>query len=195
MLKQISKIFLLSLLVLGVSSCGYNKIQSLDEDVKAAWGEVENQYKRRSDLIPNLINTVKGYMAHEKEVLIGVTEARAKATSVSVNKDVLKDPALMKKFMTAQSGLSGSLGRLLLSVEKYPDLKANESFQNLMAQLEGTENRIAVARRRYIAIVSEYNKSIRLFPTNLTAKYILHMETRPVFSVSEKEKETPKVQF
>ena len=190
------KKILFSLLpLLFISGCGYNSLQREDETVKASWSEVENQYQRRHDLIPNLVETVKGYAKHEKETLEGVVEARAKATAVNVNADSLSDPQAMKRFEEAQKGLSSALSRLMVVVEKYPDLKANENFKELQAQLEGTENRITVARKRYIDNVAEYNSEVRSFPTNLTAKYLLGLKTRETFSVAEEVKKAPEVKF
>lgn len=176
------------------SSCGYNKIQGLDEDTKAAWSEVLNQYQRRSDLTPNLVETVKGYAKHESQTLEGVVAARAKATQITVDAKTLT-PDAVKKVQAAQGELSQALGRLMVVSEQYPQLKANENFRDLQSQLEGTENRIAVARKRYIELVAEYNKSIRFFPTNLTAKYLLHAEAKETFTVEESVKQTPKVKF
>jgi len=159
-------LFALSLL----GGCGYNDIQTKDEGVKAAWSEVVNQYQRRADLVPNLVNTVKGYAQHEEETLTKVTEARASATRVTITPGDLSDEAKVKQFQAAQGELSSALSRLLAVSENYPDLKANELFKDLQAQLEGTENRIAVARNRYIAAVQDYNVYVRSFPHNLTAK-------------------------
>jgi LemA protein len=152
-----------------LSACGYNEFQSKDESVKAAWSEVVNQYQRRADLVPNLVNTVKGYAAQEKDVLIGVTEARAKATSIQVTPETLNDPEAFKKFQAAQGELSGALSRLIAVSENYPQLKSDQNFRDLQAQLEGTENRITVARNRYIQTVRDYNVTVRSFPNNLTA--------------------------
>ncbi len=152
-----------------LSACGYNEFQSQDEAVKAAWSEVVNQYQRRADLVPNLVNTVKGYAAQEKDVLVGVTEARARATSINVNAETLNDPNAFKQFQEAQGQLSGALGRLIAVSENYPQLKSDQNFRDLQAQLEGTENRIAVARNRYIQSVQAYNVTVRRFPNNLTA--------------------------
>ena len=152
-----------------LSACGYNDFQSKDETVKAAWSEVVNQYQRRADLVPNLVNTVKGYAAQEKDVLIGVTEARAKATSIQVTPETLNDPEAFKKFQAAQGELSGALSRLLVVTENYPNLKSDQNFRDLQSQLEGTENRITVARNRYIQTVRDYNVTVRQFPNNLTA--------------------------
>ena len=169
-----------------LSGCGYNAFQSKDEATKAAWGEVVNQYQRRADLIPNLVNTVKGYAAHEKETLESVTRARAAATSFQITPEVLNNPEAFKKFQAVQGELSGALSRLMAVSEKYPDLKANENFRDLQSQLEGTENRITVARQRYIAAVQDYNVSVRSFPKNLTAM-VFGYETKPSFTV-ENEK-------
>ena len=174
-----------------LAGCGYNDLQGLDENVKAAWSEVQNQYQRRADLIPNLVNVVKGYAAHEQETLEAVTEARAKVGSLQVTPQVLNDPQTFKKFEDAQAGLSSALSRLLVVVEKYPDLKANQNFLELQSQLEGTENRIAVARKRYIDSVNDYNKMVRFFPTNLTARYLLHLDVRPNFTATSMGVEKP----
>jgi len=152
-----------------LSGCGYNTMQSQDEQVKSAWSEVLNQYQRRADLIPNLVNTVKGYAAQEQQVLLGVTEARARVGSVQMTPEMLNDPQAFAKFQAAQGQLSGALSRLLVVTENYPQLKSDQNFRDLQAQLEGTENRITVARNRYIQAVQDYNVSIRSFPGNLTA--------------------------
>ena len=170
-----------------LSGCGYNTLQSQDEQVKAAWSEVVNQYQRRADLIPNLVNTVKGYAQQEKDVLIGVTEARAKATSIQATPELLANPQAFQQFQRAQGELSGALSRLLVVAENYPQLKSDANFRDLQAQLEGTENRITVARNRYIKSVQEYNVTVRSFPTNLTAMVFGHDE-KPQFTV-ENEKE------
>jgi LemA protein len=184
-------------LLLAMSGCGYNKIQGLDEETNAAWSEVLNQYQRRADLVPNLVNVVKGYAAHERETLEAVTQARAQATGFKPSPDLLKEPEAFRQFQQAQRELSSALSRLLVVVEKYPDLKANESFRDLQSQLEGTENRIAVARKRYIDKVAEYNKAVRFFPTNLTAKYILHVDVKPTFTVPDEKAvaKPPEVKF
>ncbi|MDR4478562.1 MAG: LemA family protein [Nitrospira sp.] len=183
--------------VLTLSGCGYNDLQGLDEDTKAAWSEVINQYQRRADLIPNLVNTVKGYAAHEKDTLESVVQARAKATSVQMTPELLKDEAAFKKFQEAQQGLSSALGRMLALAENYPNLKADQGFRDLQSQLEGTENRITVARKRYIDKVAEFNKMVRYFPTNLTAKFLLHMEEKANFTVADEAavSKPPEVQF
>lgn len=180
-----------------VSGCGYNDLQGLDEDTKAAWSEVINQYQRRADLIPNLVATVKGYAAHEKETLEGVVNARAKATGVQVTPEMLKDPAAFDMFQKAQAGLTSALGRLIAIAENYPNLKADQNFRDLQSQLEGTENRITVARKRYIDRVADYNKMVRYFPTNLTAKFLLHLEERPNFTVADENAvaKPPEVKF
>jgi LemA protein len=181
--------------LLVLSGCGYNKLQGLDEEVKGAWAEVQNQYQRRADLVPNLVATVKGAANFEQETLQKVIEARSAATSIKVDANALNNPETFKKFEQAQNQLSSALSRLLVVVEKYPDLKANQNFQNLQAQLEGTENRIAVARKRYIESVAEYNKGVRFFPTNLTAKWLLGLDVRPTFSADEAAQKPPEVKF
>ncbi|HEX7634394.1 MAG TPA: LemA family protein [Noviherbaspirillum sp.] len=169
-----------------LSACGYNDFQAQDEAVKAAWSEVVNQYKRRADLIPNLVNTVKGYASHERETLEAVTRARAAATSVQVTPDVLNNPEAFRKFQQAQGELSSALSRLLAVSENYPNLKADASFRDLQSQLEGTENRITVARQRYIQTVREYNVLARSFPTNLTAM-MFHYDVKPSFMVEDEK--------
>jgi len=187
--------FVLVALLLGLSGCGYNKLQGLDEDVKAAWSEVQNQYQRRADLVPNLVSTVKGAAQFEQETLQKVIEARAQATSIKLDTQALSNPETFKKFEDAQRNLSGALSRLLVVAERYPELKANQNFRDLQAQLEGTENRIAVARKRYIGNVAEYNKGIRYFPTNLTARYLLHLEVRQSFTAEDSAAKPPQVKF
>jgi LemA protein len=186
-----------AILFVALSGCGYNDLQGLDEDTKAAWSEVVNQYQRRADLIPNLVATVKGYAAHEKDTLDSVVQARSQATGIQVTPETLKDPAAFEKFQQAQASLGSALGRLIAIAENYPNLKADQNFRDLQSQLEGTENRIAVARKRYIEKVAEYNKSVRFFPTNLTAKYILHMEEKPNFTVADEKAvaKPPEVKF
>ena len=173
---------LIATLCLALSGCGYNTIQTQDEAVKGAWSEVVNQYQRRADLIPNLVNTVKGYAAQEQAVLIGVTEARARATSIQATPELLNDPAALQKFQAAQGELTSALKSLLVVVERYPDLKSDQNFRDLQAQLEGTENRIAVARNRYIESVQTYNGTIRRFPVNLTAM-VFNYDVKPNFTV------------
>jgi LemA protein len=181
---------------LTLSGCGYNEFQTKDEQVKAAWAEVLNQYKRRADLIPNLVNTVQGYAAHERQTLEAVVNARARATSVQLPAEALDDPAKVKQFQQAQGELAGALGRLLVVAENYPQLKADANFRDLQAQLEGTENRITTARNRFINAVREYNTLARQFPTNLTAM-LFGYKQKASFEV-ENEKaiaEPPKVDF
>ena len=182
-------------LALSLSGCGYNRLQGLDEDVKAAASEVDNQYQRRAELVPNLVETVKGYAKHEKETLESVVKARSEATQTTLSTENLSDPKAVQRYQQAQEQLSSALSRLLVVVEKYPELKANQNFRDLQAQLEGTENRIAVARRRYIEAVAEYNKAVRYFPTNLTAKFLLGLQPREPFTVSEETKKPPAVKF
>jgi LemA protein len=180
---------------LAASGCGYNQIQGADEQVKAAWAEVANQYQRRADLVPNLVNTVKGAANFEKSTLEAVVNARAKATSIQATPELVNDPAAFAKFEAAQTELKGALSRLLATVENYPDLKASAAFRDLQAQLEGTENRIAVARNRYIAAVAEYNKLVRYFPTNLTARFLLHAEPKATFEATPGSEKPPEVKF
>ena len=196
MRRAVRGILLLVLLPI-VSGCGYNEIQGLDEETKAAWSEVLNQYQRRADLIPNLVNTVKGYAAHERETLEAVTQARSQVAGIKATPELLNDPAAFQKFQEAQGQLSSALSRLLAVAENYPDLKASENFRDLQSQLEGTENRIAVARKRYIDKVAEYNKAVRFFPTNLTARFILHAEVKPTFTVQDERavSKAPEVKF
>jgi LemA protein len=172
-------VILLAVTAMLLSGCGYNTIQVQDEATKSAWSEVVNQYQRRADLIPNLVNTVKGFAAQEQAVLIGVTEARARATQTQVNAD---DPASLQQFQAAQGELSSALSRLMVVVERYPELKSDQNFRDLQAQLEGTENRITVARNRYIQAVQDYNVTIRKFPVNLTAM-IFGYDVKPNFTV------------
>jgi len=176
---------LLALTLLVVPGCGYNDLQGLDEDTTATWSEVLNQYQRRADLIPNLVAIVKGYAAHEKDTLTAVTQARSQVAGIKATPELLKDPAAFQQFQAAQGELSSALARLMVVVEKYPDLKANEHFRDLQSQLEGTENRITVARKRYIDKVADFNKMVRFFPTNLTAKYLLGMDVKPNFTVAD----------
>ena len=183
-------------LAVSLSGCGYNTMQSQDEAANAAWSEVVNQYQRRADLVPNLVATVQGYAKHEKEVLTEVTEARAKVGSVQLTGDTATNEQQLKAFSDAQAGLTSALSKLMVVVEKYPELKANANFLDLQKQLEGTENRIAVARSDYIESVQTYNTTVRQFPNNLTAK-MFGMEVRPNFTVeNEKAISTaPKVSF
>ena len=182
--KLMFTLFLISISLLG--GCGYNTLQSTDEQIKASWSEVLNQYQRRADLVPNLVNVVKGYAAHEKEVLEAVTEARSRVGSIQATPELINDAQAFAKFQAAQGQLSSALSRLLAVSENYPNLKADGVFRDLQAQLEGTENRIAVARNRYIKAVQEYNVTVRRFPSNLTAK-LFGYKIKPNFTV-ENEK-------
>ncbi|MEA2858421.1 MAG: LemA protein [Methylobacteriaceae bacterium] len=184
------------LLGLGLSGCGYNTIPTLEEQAKARWADVQNQYQRRADLIPNLVATVQGYAKQEKDVLTSVIEARAKATSIRVDASQLTDPEKVKQFQDAQNQLSGALGRLLAVSEAYPDLKSNQNFLALQSQLEGTENRIAVARRDYIEAVREYNLSLRTFPTMIWAKTVF-AGNKPMaeFTATDAAQTPPQVKF
>ena len=177
---------LLLLLAVSLSGCGYNAIQKQDEAVKAAWSEVLNQYQRRADLVPNLVNTVKGYAQHEEKVFVEVTNARAKVGSLQINAGSLDDPQKLKQFQAAQGELGSALSRLMVVSENYPQLKADGLFQNLQAQLEGTENRVTVARNRYVQSVEQYNGMIRTFPNNLTAK-VFGYKVKPNFSVDNEK--------
>ena len=185
-MKTWMKWLTVALLASMLSACGYNDFQDKDEQVKAAWGEVVNQYQRRADLIPNLVNTVKGYASHEKETLESVTRARAAATSFQITPEVLNNPEAFKKFQQVQGELSSALSRLMAISENYPQLKADTSFRDLQSQLEGTENRITVARQRYIQSVREYNVLARSFPTNLTAMMFSY-EVKPSFTVDNEK--------
>ena len=179
------------------AGCGINNIPTYDEEVKAAWGQVENQYQRRADLVPNLVATVKGYAAHESETLQAVTEARAKVGSIQVDSKLLDDPQRLKQFEEAQAQLRGALQRLMVVAEQYPDLKANQNFLALQSQLEGTENRIAVARRDYVAAVQKYNTEIRTFPGNLWHKFMYSdLPVRETYqATSENANKAPTVNF
>jgi LemA protein len=169
-------------MALTLSGCGYNTLQTTDEDITATWAEVLNQYQRRADLVPNLVNVVKGYAAHEREVLTRVTEARARVGAIQATPELVNDEAAFQRFIAAQGELTGAISRLLLVAENYPQLKADGLFRDLQAQLEGTENRIAVARNRYIAAVKTYNVTVRSFPSNLTAM-LFGFKTKPTFTV------------
>ncbi|PVZ89424.1 hypothetical protein C9426_03920 [Serratia sp. S1B] len=193
LIKRMVLTILLSTTLL-VSGCGYNSLQVKDEAVNAAWSEVENQYQRRADLVPNLVNVVKGYAKHEKDVLVQVTQARASVASLKIDAQTLQDPAAFQKFQQAQAQLGSALSRLIAVSENYPDLKANQQFLDLQAQLEGTENRIAVARKRYISTVQDYNTYVRQFPQSLTAK-VIGMKTRPNFSAETGADKAPTVSF
>jgi LemA protein len=169
-----------------LSGCGYNTLQTTDEQIKASWAEVLNQYQRRADLIPNLVNTVKGYAAQEKDVLLGVTEARARVGSIQATPELVNDPEAFAKFQAAQGQLTSALSRLLVVSENYPQLKSDQNFRDLQAQLEGTENRITVARNRYIKAVQEYNITVRSFPSNLTAM-MFGYKIKPSFTVENEQ--------
>jgi LemA protein len=187
MLKWLLTVFM----ALALSGCGYNTLQTTDEDIKATWAEVLNQYQRRADLVPNLVNVVKGYAAHEEKVFIEVTEARARVGAMQATPELVNDEAAFRKFVAAQGELTGAISRLLLVAENYPQLKADGLFRDLQAQLEGTENRITVARNRYIDAVKTYNVTVRSFPSNLTAM-LFGYETKPSFTVeNEKAIATP----
>lgn len=179
---------------LTLSGCGYNTLQVKDEAVTASWSEVQNQYQRRADLVPNLVNVVKGYAKHEEQVLTEVTQARANVAGLKVDKEVLEDPALFEKYQQAQAQMTSALSRLIAVSENYPDLKANEQFRDLQVQLEGTENRIAVARNRYISSVQDFNSYARQFPQVMTAK-VIGMDTKPNFSADPTSQNVPKVSF
>lgn len=194
-MKRIILLVLVGLVSIVLSGCGYNTLQTKEEGVFKAWADVESTLQRRADLIPNLVETVKGYAKHEQETLQSVIEARAKASSVQLSPEQLSNPAAMQQLQEAQGGLSSALSRLLLVVERYPDLKANQNFLDLQNQLEGTENRINVARQRYNTAVSDFNGSIRRFPANLTNNFILHLERKEYFKADEGAKEVPKVSF
>jgi len=178
-----------------LSGCGYNQMQKNEEAVFAAWADVEATYQRRADLIPNLVETVKAYASHESETLQAVTEARAKVGQVNLSAKDLDNPATLEKFQAAQGELSGALSRLLVVAERYPDLKANQNFLDLQHQLEGTENRINVARQRYNAAVQTFNGSIRTFPNNLTNNFLLHLERKEPFKAQAGAEQAPQVKF
>lgn len=192
---RIAKLFVFLFLLTGLSGCGYNSIQQNDEAVNRAWGDLESQLQRRSDLVPNLVATVKGAANFERETLEAVVEARAKASSVTLTPEMLSDPAAMQQFTQAQGALSSSLSRLLVTVERYPEIKANQNFRDLQNQLEGTENRISVARQRYNAAVETFNFSIRRFPNSLTNSMLLNLEARQYFKADEGARELPEVRF
>jgi LemA protein len=187
---------IISFLAALLSGCGYNTLQSTDENIKASWSEVLNQYQRRADLVPNLVNVVKGYAAHEKDVLTQVTEARARVGSIQATPELVDDEEAFHKFIAAQGQMTSAISRLLAVAENYPQLKADTLFRDLQAQLEGTENRITVARNRYIAAVKDYNITVRSFPTNLTAM-LFGFKTKPSFTVEDEKAIAvpPKVDF
>ena len=195
-MKRLIALFMLLAAMTGLSGCGYNTLQSQDEQIKAAWAEVVNQYQRRADLIPNLVETVRGFAQQERDVLIGVTEARAKVGSVQATPEVVDDPQKFAQFQAAQGELSSALSRLMVVVERYPELKSDANFRDLQAQLEGTENRITVARNRYIESVQSYNGTVRRFPSNLTAK-VFGYDVKPTFTVDNESEiaRPPQVSF
>jgi LemA protein len=194
-MKKYFVLFLGLIAVFALTGCGYNTMQSNEEAVFAAWGDVEASYQRRLDLIPNLVETVKGYAKHEAETLTAVVEARAKAGSIQLSKEMVNNPESFGKFQQAQGELSGALSRLMVIVERYPDLKANQNFLDLQNQLEGTENRINVARVRYNKAVQDFNTSIRIFPNSLTNSLLLHLVRKEPFKAEEAAKTAPKVSF
>lgn len=194
-MKRFSRFMLIGMLFALLSGCGYNTMQANEEAVTAAWGDVEATYQRRADLIPNLVEVVKGYAKHEADTLKAVTEARAKVGSVQASKELINDPQAFAKFQQAQGELSGALSRLMVVVEKYPDLKANQNFLDLQNQLEGTENRINVARVRYNMSVQVFNTSIRTFPNSLTNSLMLHLTRKEPFKAEEGAKVAPKIKF
>ncbi len=177
------------------SGCGYNTIQQNEEKVKEAWANVEAAYQRRNDLIPNLVETVKAYAKHERETLQAVVDARARAGSIQVSKDLIGDPKAMEQFQAAQGAMTSALSRLMLIVERYPDLKASQNFRDMQNQLEGTENRINVARTRYNRAVQEFNTSIRIFPNNITNKLLLHLTPKEPFKAEPGADKAPQVKF
>ena len=185
-MNRIVVLWLLVAVIFGLNGCGYNTLQSQDEGIRAAWGEVLNQYQRRADLVPNLVNTVKGFAAQEKDVLLGVTNARAKVGGIQATPELVNDPAAFSKFVAAQGEMTSALSRLLVVAENYPQLKSDANFRDLQAQLEGTENRITVARQRYIRAVQEYNITVRSFPSNLTAM-VFGYKPKPSFTVENEQ--------
>lgn len=194
-MKRLLLVLLAAFVLSSLCGCGYNTMQAREESVFAAWGDVEAAYQRRADLIPNLVEVVKGYAKHEAETLKAVTEARARVGSVQVTKELLNNPQAFDKFQQAQSQLSGALSRLMVVVEKYPDLKANQNFLDLQNQLEGTENRINVARVRYNKAVQDFNTSIRTFPNSMTNSLLLHLTRKEPFKAEEGAKVAPKIKF
>ncbi|MGA1824776.1 MAG: LemA family protein [bacterium] len=193
--KKYIQFTLLACIIALFVGCGYNVMQKNEESVKKAWGDFESTLQRRADLIPNLVEVVKGYAAHEKETLQAVIEARSKATSVQLSPEMLSDPQAIERFQQAQGALSSALARLMVVVERYPDLKANQNFMDLQHQLEGTENRINVARQRYNQAVETFNYSIRKFPNSLTNNMLLHLQRKEYFNADETAKEVPKIKF
>jgi LemA protein len=194
-MKKILIVLIAAAAMAGMAGCGYNTMQANEEAVFASWGDVEAAYQRRADLVPNLVEVVKGYAKHERETLTAVTEARAKVGSMQVSKETLSNPQNFARFQQVQGELSSALSRLMVVIERYPDLKANQNFSDLQNQLEGTENRINVARVRYNQSVQTFNTSIRIFPNSLTNKLLLHLERKEPFKAEEAAKTAPKVTF
>ncbi len=194
-MRKVVPLLFLALILPGLYSCGYNEMQAKEEAVFAAWGDVEAAYQRRADLVPNLVEVVKGYARHESETFRAVTEARSKAGSVQISREMLSDPQAVARFQQAQAQLSGALSRLLVIAEQYPTLKASENFLGLQNQLEGTENRINVARVRYNRAVQDFNTSIRTFPNSITNSLLLHLQRKEPFKADEAAKVAPKVNF
>jgi len=194
-MKKLLPIMLIAAFTMILPGCGYNVMQAKEEAVLAAWGDVEATYQRRNDLIPNLVEVVKGYAKHEADTLKAVTEARAKVGTMQISKDIINNPASFSKFQQAQGELSSALSRLMVVVERYPNLKANQNFMDLQNQLEGTENRINVARVRYNQAVQDFNTTIRIFPNNLTNSILLHLERKEPFKAEEGAKTAPKIKF
>jgi LemA protein len=194
-MKKMLRFLTIVMMLSALSGCGYNTMQANEEAVFASWGDVESAYQRRTDLIPNLVEVVKGYAKHESETLTAVTEARARVGSIQASKEMLNDPQAFAKFQQAQGELSGALSRLMVVVERYPDLKANQNFLDLQNQLEGTENRINVARVRYNKAVQNFNTSIRVFPNSITNSMLLHLTRKEPFKAEEGAKTAPKVKF
>jgi LemA protein len=194
-MKKTLFVLLLAAMLSGLYGCGYNTMQANEEAVKAAWGDVESAYQRRNDLIPNLVEVVKAYAKHEKETLQAVTEARAKVGSIQMSRALLDDPKAFAQFQEAQGAMSSALSRLMVVVEQYPDLKANQNFLDLQHQLEGTENRINVARSRYNKAVETFNTSIRIFPNSITNSVLLHLKLKEPFKAEAGAEKAPKVDF
>ena len=194
-MQRFIRFFTLFFITMALSGCGYNTLQMKEEAVSKAWADIESNLQRRADLIPNLVETVKGYAGHEKETLTQVIEARSKASSIQLSPADLGNPAAMKQLQEAQGGLTSALSRLMVVVEKYPDLKANQNFRDLQSQLEGTENRINVARQRYNKAAEDFNASIRVFPASLTNSLVLHLQRKEYFKADAGAQTAPKVNF
>lgn len=194
-MRRLSTLLLCAVIIMVAGGCGYNTMQQNEEAVKAAWGDVEAAYQRRNDLIPNLVEVVKAYAKHERETLQAVTEARGKVGSIQAGPNLINDPKAFSQFQDAQASMSSALSRLLVVVEQYPDLKANQNFRDLQVQLEGTENRINVARTRYNKAVQEFNTSIRIFPNSLTNRLLLHLTPKEPFKAEAGAAKAPQVKF